>query len=89
MVQTFKRLAKQCKDEGIGFSKCKEELNKLDKSKQKKKSRRKGSRSPSRKRRKARLTKKRSLRKKIPPKGVVIRDENGLQRSDGKKMIKL
>ena len=86
MVQTFKKLAKQCKDEGIGFSKCKEELNK---SKHKKKSRRKGSRSPSRKRRKARLTKKRSLRKKIPPKGVVIRDEYGLHRSDGKKMIKL
>ena len=60
MVQTFNRISK--KNVGkveIGFSKCKEELMKP---KHKKKSRRKGSRSPSRKKKRARLTKKRSIK---------------------------
>ena len=89
MVQTFNRLAKKCGEDGIGFSKCKEELMKP---KHKKKSRRKGSRSPSRKKKRARLTKKRSIkgrRRKVPPKGVIIKQGSKYMKSDGKKMIKL
>lgn len=86
MVQTFKRLSEKCGEGGIGFSKCKEELMKA---KQKKKSKRKGSRSPSRKRKKARLTKRRPIRNKIPPKGVIIKNGEKYMKSNGKKMFEI
>lgn len=59
---------------GMSFSECRKQLNK-------KKTRRKGSRSPSRKKRN--LTKKRPIKNKIPPKGVIIRKGNKYFKSNG------
>ena len=71
---------KGCPD-GVSFSECKKILEK------KKRRTKKPSRSPSRiKNRKSKTTKK-SPKKKIPPKGVIIRKNKKLYKSNGKKFI--
>tara|TARA_Y100000817_G_scaffold294078_1_gene267628 strand:+ start:4256 stop:4504 length:249 start_codon:yes stop_codon:yes gene_type:complete len=76
-MKKFKQLEKKCPD-GIPFSKCKEYLEK-----QKKKTKR-IKHSPSKKREKK--PKKKSLKQKIPPKGVIIRKNNILYKSNGKSL---
>jgi len=67
-MKGFNKLEQGCPD-GIPFSKCKEYMKKANKTKRKKKTNRK----------------KRSVKRtQVPPKGVVIRKNNKLYRSDGR-----
>ena len=67
-MKGFHKLEQGCPD-GIPFSKCKAYMKKVNKTKRKKKTNRK----------------KRSVKRtKVPPKGVVIRKNDKLYRSNGR-----
>ena len=77
-MTNFKKLEKSCPD-GIPFSQCKAYLEK-QKKRTKKRNIKKSS--PKKKRR----TRSRPYKQKIPPKGVIIRKNNILYKSNGKSL---